>query len=350
MNNNILRTEKVKSRSQITQAAEHNFRLRDQNNIDSNRSHLNKIFVNTLNVDTKKSSDLQEKLTSFYQSLDIKEKKDNVLMMEFVVSASPEFFEKKSAKQIDEWAAHQVEFFKKEFGEQLKIAILHLDEKTPHLHFMIGTEIKSVKKYRNQKGEFFKETWSLNAKRYDPDFLSALHTRHADWNKKFGLKRGVKGSMRKHKSLKEFYAMVDKALNSDYAKQIEKSIESLETSFFSNKVSIEEVREKFKPILNNVLKQNKALREKYALDIKQWAEDLSKRDAELKEKEEVLKQRNEVYADAINRAIVDAQLIQEQQNIIKKLKEENSTLLHKLGGGDLAKKSTLKSTSQKVKL
>ena len=34
MHNNILRTQKIKSRGQITQAAEHNFRLREQNNID----------------------------------------------------------------------------------------------------------------------------------------------------------------------------------------------------------------------------------------------------------------------------------------------------------------------------
>ena len=44
MHNNILRTEKVKSRGQITQAAEHNFRLRDQNNINKTRTHLNKKF------------------------------------------------------------------------------------------------------------------------------------------------------------------------------------------------------------------------------------------------------------------------------------------------------------------
>ena len=72
MNNNILRTEKVKSRQQITGAAEHNFRLREQSNIDSKKSHLNKIFVKSLGVDTSKASNLQEKLTTFYQGLGIK--------------------------------------------------------------------------------------------------------------------------------------------------------------------------------------------------------------------------------------------------------------------------------------
>lgn len=326
MNNNILRTEKVKSRQQITQAAEHNFRIRTQINIDPTRSKLNQIFVNTLNVDTAKSSDLQEKLTKHYQQLDIKEKKNNVLMMEFMVSASPEFFENKSTLQIDEWATHQVDFFKKEFGEQLKIAVLHLDEKTPHLHFMIGTEIKSVKKYKNQKGEFHKETWSLNADRYNPEYLIGLHDRHAVWNKKFGLKRGVKGSMREHRTLKEFYKIVDKALKTDYEKAIENVIGTLETGLLTNKVSIDEVRKKFKPMMNGVLKQNKALREKFALDIKKWASDLSAREIELDKKEMELSELKPLYSEAVRSKIADNKLIEQQQAELKNLRAENQRL------------------------
>lgn len=115
MHNNILRTEKVKSRSQITQAAEHNFRLRDQNNIDPDRTPLNKIMVNSLGVDVTKASDLQEKLTVFYQGLGIKERSDNVLMMEFVVSASPEFFEKKLLRKLKPGQNIKLISFRKNF-------------------------------------------------------------------------------------------------------------------------------------------------------------------------------------------------------------------------------------------
>ena len=228
-----------------------------------------------MDIDVTKASDLQEKLTVFYNGLGIKEGSDNVLMMEFIVSASPEFFENKTPAQVEAWAKHQVDFFQNKFQGQVKIAVLHLDEKTPHLHFMIGTELESVKKYKNQKGEFFKKSWSLNAFRYNKQFLIDLHTEHAKHNEKFGLKRGVKGSLRNHTSLKEFYKIVDKAVNADYGKQIEKSIQSLETGLLSGKVSIEEVREKFAPMMNKVLKQNKVLREKFTMDIKGWAEKLS---------------------------------------------------------------------------
>lgn len=325
MSNNILRTEKVKSRSQITQAAEHNFRLRAQTNIDANRSHLNKIFLNSLDVDVKKASDLQNKLGEFYSSLGIKEKKNNVLMMEFVVSASPDFFVGKKNSEVEEWAQHQVDFFKKEFGEQVKIAVLHLDEKTPHLHFMIGTEIKSVKKYKNQKGEFFRETWSLKADRYNPEFLIGLHDRHAVWNKKYKLKRGVKGSMKKHKSLKEFYQMVDNALGADYEKQVQDIIDNFETGFLLNKdkVSIDEVEKKFKPLMNQLLKQTKALREKYKFDTKELQEYVINMKSELVEEREELADRREIYKEAINRALDD-------EKIINELRIENSYLKNEL--------------------
>jgi Plasmid recombination enzyme len=177
---------------------------------------------------------------------------------------------------------------KKEFGDQIKIAVLHLDEKTPHLHFMIGTELKSVKTTKNRYGATQKENWSLNAKRYDPDFLRGLHDRHAEHNKKFELKRGVKGSMRKHTSLKKFYNIVDKALSTDYEKAIEKTIQSLETGFLTGKVSIEDLREKFKPAINTMFKQNKVIQEKFALDIKGWAEKLAAKEIELTAKEDQL--------------------------------------------------------------
>lgn len=324
MINNILRTEKVKSRSQITQAAEHNFRLRMQTNIDPSRSHLNKILWNSLDVDTEKASDLQIKLSEFYSKLGIKEKSNNVLMMEFVVSASPEFFSGKKNSEIEEWAKHQVEFFKKEFGEQLKIAVLHLDEKTPHLHFMIGTEIKSVKKYKNQKGEFFKETWSLKADRYNPEFLVSLHDRHALWNKKYKLERGVRGSMRKHKSLKEFYEMVDRALGADYEKEINEIIDGFETGYLLNKdkVSVKEVKDKFKPVVNNLLKQTKVIREKYKFDAKELQEYLISMKNKLLEEREELTERREVYRVAINKLISDEKLIEELQSENLHLKKE----------------------------
>ncbi len=318
---NILRTEKVKTRADITNASEHNFRLRMQSNIDASKTHLNKVLLNTLGADVKQANSLQIKLTEFYQSLGIKEKKDNVLMMEFVVSASPEFFEGKNQAEVEKWANHQIDFFKKEFGDQVKIAVLHLDETTPHLHIMIGTEIKSVKNYKNRYGACQKETWSLNADRYNPQFLTDLHTKHYEWNKKPypKLKRGVKGSMREHKSLKQFYEVVDKALSTNYEKAIQDVLDSLETGFISGKVSIDEVKDKFAPMINQLLKQNKALKEKYSLDLKEMLEEINAREIRLTAEEQILNERKAVYSNFIKK-------IDEKDSEIKTLKAENERL------------------------
>ncbi|THJ54919.1 recombinase [Burkholderia sp. LS-044] len=330
---NILRTKRIKSRSNITQAARHNLRLRWQKNIDTNRSHLNRVYVNALDVDIKNASSLQEQLTDYYKNLGVKEKVNNVPMMEFVISASPAFFEGKSKKQIDEWANQQVEFMKHEFGDQVKFAILHLDEKTPHFHFMISTEIKSVKKYRNQKGDFHKETWSLNAKRYDREFLKALHDRHAIWNKKFGLVRGVRGSQKAHSELKEFYNMVDKAMNTNYEQTIERIINDLESGWFSGKVPFSEIRKKFKPMMNTLLKSNEALKKMFSHDLKLLGKRLYKqkkaqeeKQLDLERQEKELNARREAYAEAINSKGVDLNLIQAYDKKVSDLLDENEHL------------------------
>lgn len=205
MSYNIMRTGKIKDRKQITDAASHNFRTRHQPNIDKTKKAENLVIWNPLEVDTTKASDLQKKVTGYYEGLGVKERSNSVLMQEFVISASPEFFEGLSVDKVTLWAKHQLKFMQKEFGENLKIGVLHLDEKTPHLHFLLTCEEKSLKRYKNQKGEFFKEGFSLNAKRWGPDFLRDLHTRHAQHNEVLGLKRGQPRPETRHKPLKEYY-------------------------------------------------------------------------------------------------------------------------------------------------
>ena len=145
----ILRTRKIKTCNHITRCAEHNFRLRTQRNIDSSQSQNNQILVNALAADTSKSADLQEKLSGYYQSLGIKPKADNVLMMEWLVTATPEFFAGKSQQEISQWAKAQVDFMKAEFGDQIKLAVLHLDEKSPHIHFLVSTGFVAQIRYTN---------------------------------------------------------------------------------------------------------------------------------------------------------------------------------------------------------
>ena len=86
---------------------------------------------------------------------------------------------------------------------------MHLDEKTA-LAFSVIVRGKVVKTIQKSEREFFREEYSLNAKRWGPDFLRDLHTRHAEHNQKLGLKRGKPNSGAVHKPVKDYYAELDK--------------------------------------------------------------------------------------------------------------------------------------------
>ena len=91
MSYNIMRTGKIKDRAAITSAASHNFRIRQQGNIDATRTPLNRVLWNPMEVNLKRADALQKAITGRYEALGAKERKNSVLAQEFVVSASPEF-------------------------------------------------------------------------------------------------------------------------------------------------------------------------------------------------------------------------------------------------------------------
>ena len=62
-------------------------------------------------------------------------RKDSVTTVEVLITASPEFFEKKGRKETEEFFAYAVEFMKTKQNPNTYIsAVVHVDEKTPHMH------------------------------------------------------------------------------------------------------------------------------------------------------------------------------------------------------------------------
>ena len=75
MSYNIMRTAKIKDRQAITSAASHNFRIRQQGNIDASRTPLNRVLWNPMKVDLRKADALQKAITGRYEALGAKERK-----------------------------------------------------------------------------------------------------------------------------------------------------------------------------------------------------------------------------------------------------------------------------------
>lgn len=64
-----------------------------------------------------------------------KVRKDSVKFIDTIVTASPEFFKNRSPEETKNFFKRAVDFFSKEVGEKnIFSAVVHMDEKTPHMH------------------------------------------------------------------------------------------------------------------------------------------------------------------------------------------------------------------------
>lgn len=218
----VLRVEKI---NQGTETAAHNHNLRASNtkkepNVDYSKSHLNRIILGNRNT----VATINEKVE---QRTNKKKLRDDAnRAVEFVLSASPEHFydfekcnmtreewdnlipanfkdnmqaywkrvsEVKSTLKHDEtkkWLKDAKDWMQKEFGENVINAVVHFDEKTPHIHLLCVPMVKG----KLTAKDFFTPD---NAKKWQTSYALAT-----------GLKRGV-ASEKKHEALKD--AEVNKA-------------------------------------------------------------------------------------------------------------------------------------------
>ena len=103
-------------------------------------------------------------------------RKDSVKMIEALITASPEFFGGKKPREVKAFFDRALEFMKSKQDPDTYIsAVVHVDEKTPHMHFcfvpltpdnrLSAKEIVGNKKKLTQRQDDF---WSYMVKFY-PD-------------------------------------------------------------------------------------------------------------------------------------------------------------------------------------
>ncbi len=342
----IANFDKVKTAQQFSAMSNHNFRIHlsvaDKKRIDSSRSHLNQILFNPLNVSNTDAKDTSIKINQYFKSQNIEVKKDSVLAVDLILTTSPEFWgewhkngkiTEDAQKKLDEWVAVQLEFVKKKFGENaVKLAILHLDETTPHIHILLTPEETKTLKYKNQYGSQEKISTSLNAKRWNPTFWTKFLTQYAIANKKFGLKRPIEGSNSQKVSIKEYQKMIELASKTDYTKAIHEMFNEVgeQLSMVNTRAKVEELLvHNLLPKLNPYLNSNKAMKKLLGKDraieyarnkalTKKLEDELAAIDLEKKS----LVSKKELYVEAINRAVQDSLFITDLQTQIKSLDGE----------------------------
>ena len=106
-----------------------------------------------------------------------KARKDSVRMVETLVTASPEFFAGKKPGEVREFFEHALEFLKtKQDEETIVSAVVHVDEKTPHMHLCFvpitadgRLSAKEIVGHKKKLAQWQDEYWKHMVKKY-PDF------------------------------------------------------------------------------------------------------------------------------------------------------------------------------------
>ena len=96
--------------------------------IDLNRSDLN--------FHIKDPPDSYRKLIrKRIEEVGCRTRKDSVVMQDSICTASPEFFKGKTSRETEDFFRMAYRFYVKTFGEEnILSAVVHLDERTPHMH------------------------------------------------------------------------------------------------------------------------------------------------------------------------------------------------------------------------
>lgn len=132
-NYSIIRIEKHKL-GEVTPICNHHERLKEryQSNpdIDNERSHLNFHIV-------EPSDKYRPLVLARIKEVGAKMRKNSVVMQDCIVAATPEWIMAMSDDAQAEYFRYAFEFFEKRYRrENIISAVVHLDEKTPHMHLV----------------------------------------------------------------------------------------------------------------------------------------------------------------------------------------------------------------------
>ena len=196
----ICRIQKLKAGA-VGRSAQHTSRKRETPNADPEKQHIRIIGQ----PDHPNTPDLETLVRQHIGDQTIR--KNAVLAVEFLLTASPEYFRPDDPGKAGYYEQQRLEDFQQKacewllnrYGDRIVRAELHLDESTPHIHaYMVPLDEKGKLNCRAL----------LGGSRYR---LSELQDDFALAMKPLGLERGIKGSRAKHTKVRKYYAAVNQS-------------------------------------------------------------------------------------------------------------------------------------------
>jgi len=183
-------------------------------NADKSRTHLNRELISFPEGVKNRTEAIQNRIET--AGITRKITNNQVRAIRIMFSGSPEEMQQiEKAGQLDDWCDDNLDWLRKTFGkDNLVSAVLHLDEKTPHIHATIvpvvfGERRKAKAESNNGKKKYKKKNTNIARLCADDvmarDKLTAYQTNYAEAMAKYGLQRGVEGSEARHITTQQYY-------------------------------------------------------------------------------------------------------------------------------------------------
>ncbi|WP_097761464.1 MobV family relaxase, partial [Escherichia coli] len=182
---------------------QHCYRERETPNADAERTPENYCSV---------SQSADEAMGKLRELLPEKRRKDAVLAVEYVMTASPEWWNEATPRQQAEFFARSEQWLENKYGkDRVVAAVVHRDEATPHLSAFV---VPLTQDGRLSAKEFI----GGRSKMRDDQ------STYAESVKKLGLERGIEGSRATHQTVQHYYESINRGTRS----QVSISPEALE--------------------------------------------------------------------------------------------------------------------------
>ena len=199
----IMRCKKLTGMGSVASALQHCYRERETPNANAERTPENYCSVS-------KSTD--QAMGRVRELLPEKRRKDAVLAVEYVMTASPEWWKEATPRQQAEFFARSEQWLENKYGkDRVVAAVIHRDEATPHLSAFV---VPLTQDGRLSAKEFI----GGRSKMRDDQ------STYAEYVKKLGLERGIEGSRATHQTVQHYY----ESLNRGIRNQVSISPEALE--------------------------------------------------------------------------------------------------------------------------
>ena len=185
----IMRAKKLATMGSVAASMQHCYRERETHNADQERTPDNQ------HLGAKTTDEAMGKLR---EMLPEKRRKDAVLAVEYVMTASPEWFAKATPEQEKALFQRSLQWLADKYGaDRIITASIHRDEATPHLSVFV-VPLTADKR--------------LSAKEFigDRKKMSADQTSYAAKMLDLGLERGIEGSKATHQRVQSFYGALER--------------------------------------------------------------------------------------------------------------------------------------------